>query len=100
MQAGRMLKKSACFVLESFKPSTLSRIFSDVGSTGAAFPFAKIHFMGERPTQIAVCTSSGLHALRPCWTALLSILWRCDLHIQDVQATEVLLCRNGFSAAC
>ena len=39
---------------------------SDIGITGGAFPFAKIHSKGERPTRSAVRTSSPLHSLRPC----------------------------------
>ena len=61
-----MLKKSPSFVLASFSPSTLMRSSSEIGSTAGAFPFAKIHWKGERPTRSAVCTSSGLHSLRPC----------------------------------
>jgi len=79
-----MLKKSASIVLASFRPSTCRLRFSEVVSTGGGFPFAKIHCMGDRPTRSAVCTSSGLHSLRPCWTAFLSILhgilllpWMC-----------------------
>jgi hypothetical protein len=41
-----------CGVLASFKPSTLSRIFSDVGNTGGGLPFAKIHSRGERPSYL------------------------------------------------
>jgi hypothetical protein len=52
--------------LASFRPSTLSRIFSEVGSTVGALPFAKIYCEGERSTRSAVGTSSGLHSLRPC----------------------------------
>ena len=44
------------------------------GNHGGAFPFAKIHSTGERPTRSAVCTSLALHSLRPCWTNFLSIL--------------------------
>jgi len=33
--------------------------FSEVGIAGGAFPFAKIHSGGERPTRSAVCTSFG-----------------------------------------
>jgi len=40
--------------------------FSEVGSAGGAFPFAKIYSKGKRPTPSAVCTSSGLHSLWPC----------------------------------
>ena len=40
--------------------------FSEVGNTGGAFPFAKIHSKGERPTRSAVRTSSPLRSLRPC----------------------------------
>jgi hypothetical protein len=63
-----------CGVLASFRPSTLKGSPSDVGNTGGALPFAKIHTKGERPTRSAVCTSSDLHSLRPCWTNFLSIL--------------------------
>ena len=62
------------FVLASLRGSTLWRGFSEVGSTGGDFPFAKIHSRGERPTRSAVCTSSPLRSLRPRWTAILSIL--------------------------
>ena len=61
-------------VLASFRPSTYQMRFSEVGSTVGAFPFAKNHSNGERPTRSAVCTSSALHSLRPCWTNFLSIL--------------------------
>jgi hypothetical protein len=65
-----MLKKFASVVLASFRPSTLS----EVGSPEGDFPFAKAHENGERIAQSEVCTSSGLHSLRPCWTNFLSIL--------------------------
>jgi len=70
----RMLKKSASCVLASLRGATLRRGFSEAGSTVGAFPFAKIHPTGERPTRSAVCTSSPLRSLRPCWTDFLSIL--------------------------
>ena len=38
----------------------------EVGITRGAFPFAKIHSKGERPTRSAVRTSSPLRSLRPC----------------------------------
>src|SRR5262245_55046654 len=69
-----MLKKSASSVLASFRPSTGRTRFSEAGNSGGGFPFAKIHNKGERPTRSAVCTSSALHSLRPCWTNFLSIL--------------------------
>ena len=69
-----MLKKTASGVLASLRGSTLKRGFSEAGSTGGDFPFAKIYSIGERPTQSAVRTSSPLRSLRPCWTAFLSIL--------------------------
>jgi outer membrane lipoprotein-sorting protein len=62
------------FVLVSHKPSTLRRDFSESGNTVGGLPFAKIHSRGERPTRSAVCTSSALRSLRPCWTNFLSIL--------------------------
>src|ERR1700704_540489 len=57
-----MLKKSASSVLASFRPSTCLKIRNHRG----AFPFAKTHYKGERPTRSAVCTSSAPHSLRPC----------------------------------
>ena len=53
-------------VLASTRPSTLSKSFSEIGNAVGAFPFAKTHCKGERPTRSAVCTSSVLHSLRPC----------------------------------
>ena len=70
----RKLKKSASGVLASFRPSTYRRRCSEGGVDEGVFPFAKIHSRGERPTRSAVCTSSDLHSLRPCWTNFLSIL--------------------------
>ena len=64
-----MLKQPASVVLASFRPLTLS----EGGNTKGDFPFAKTHKNGERIAQSEVCTSSGLHSLRPCWTACLSI---------------------------
>jgi hypothetical protein len=64
--SSRILKKSASIVLASLRGSTLRRDFSEVGSTGGDFPFAKIHSRDERPTRSAVCTSSPLRSLRPC----------------------------------
>jgi len=43
---------------------------------------------------------SALHSLRLCWTAILSILRECAPVVPHVGTIEVLLCRNGFSAAC
>ncbi len=55
-----------CSVLASFRPSTFRRSFSEVRSPVGAFPFAKTHCKGERPTRSAVCTSLAPHSLRPC----------------------------------
>jgi len=55
-----MLKRSARFVLASFRPLTLKGSFSEIGSAVGAFPFAKIHCKSERPTRSAVRTSSAL----------------------------------------
>jgi hypothetical protein len=70
----RMLKKPASVVLASFSSSTYRLRFSEIGSTGGVFPFAKIYLYGRTAPQSAVGTSSGLHSLRPRWTAFLSIL--------------------------
>jgi hypothetical protein len=34
--------------------------------TEGVFSFSKSYLKGERPTRGEVCTSSGLHSLRPC----------------------------------
>ena len=65
---------SPCGVLASFRPATCRRASLGCRNHGGAFPFAKIHSRGERPTRSAVCTSSALHSLRPCWTNFFSIL--------------------------
>ena len=78
-----MLKQSARFVLGSSKSSTYRLKLSVVGSTGGAFPFAKIHCTGERPTQSAVGTSSGFDSP----AALLDGLFE---HPVAVQATVPL----------
>ena len=69
-----MLNKSASGVLASLRGSTVKK---NHGS--GVYPFTKINSMGERLTRSAVCTSSPLRSLRPCWTDFLSILkllWR------------------------
>jgi hypothetical protein len=84
----RLLKQSASSVLASFRPSTLRRRFSDVGSNVGVFPFAKIYSRGERPTRSAVCTSSGLHSVRPCLTDCLSNLRECFSVVPHVRASK------------
>src|SRR5437879_6777812 len=59
----RMRKKSASFVLASFRPSTYPRGYA-----------------------------SALHSLRPCWTAFLSSLWECSPVVLHVRTLEVLAC--------
>jgi hypothetical protein len=39
--------------------------------------------------------ASGLHSLRPCWTAFLSILQGCSALSPDVRVTEILSCSNA-----
>jgi hypothetical protein len=70
-EASRMLKKSASIVLASFRPSTYPRGYA-----------------------------SGLHSLRPCWTAFLSILQECFSVIPHVRSMDALVCEHSFSAAC
>ena len=69
-----MVKKTSSFVLASLRGSTYRMRFSEVGSTRGAYPFAKIHYKGERPTQSAVCTSSLHRSLRPRWKTFFTIL--------------------------
>jgi len=67
----RLLKKSASSVLTSFRPSTY-------------------------PEEYA----SGLHSLRPCWTAFLSSL-RDRAHVAlAVRTFDVRACQHSFSADC
>jgi hypothetical protein len=47
----RRLRKSASFVLGSSKSSTYRSGFSEVGSAGGVFPFAKIHCAANGPTK-------------------------------------------------
>src|SRR5207344_3532021 len=67
MNTSRMLKKSASFVLASFRPSTYPRGYA-----------------------------SGLHSLRPCWTACLSILGERSPVVPHVRTIEVLAYQNSF----
>ena len=46
-----MLKKSPNSVLASLRPSKYQMKLSEVGIAVGAFPFAKIHSRGERPTR-------------------------------------------------
>jgi hypothetical protein len=72
---GRMLKKPASLFSYRSESQRTEESLSDVGITGEAFPFAKIHCMGKRPTQSAVCTSSLTAA---ALTAFLNILQECS----------------------
>ena len=92
----RMLKKSASGVLASLRGSTLSKSFSEAGNTGGAFPFAKTHWKGERPTRSAVRTSSPLRLLRPWWTDFLSILERDSFVIPHVRLADFAETKNRF----
>ena len=65
--SSRMLKKGASIVSSSLRGSTYRMRFSEIGNTKGAYPFAKIHLKGERSTRSAVCASSPLRSLRPCW---------------------------------
>jgi len=117
-------------VLASFRSSTVRRNFSEVGNTVGAFPFAKTHRKGERPTQSAVCTSSALHSLRLCLgqgaslgeeavladsgragevaarvgrvrrLALLSILQECCPVVPHLRTIQIHVCQHSFPAAC
>jgi hypothetical protein len=57
----------ASFVLASFRPSTYQAYWRK-----GAYPLA--YDRSERIKQSLVCTSSVLHSLRPCRTAILSLL--------------------------
>ena len=57
----------ASFVLASFSPSTYRAYLRQ-----SAYPLA--YDRSERVKRSLVCTSSTLHSLRPCRTAILSLL--------------------------
>ena len=59
-----MLKKPVSFVLASLRGSTV--IFSEMGNTRGAFPFAKTRCKGERPH-----TMCGTYLLAPSLAAAL-----------------------------
>jgi hypothetical protein len=48
------------------------------GSAGGVFPFAKIHYTGERPHEVRSVPPPVSTHLQPCWTAFLSILLELD----------------------
>jgi len=52
MKPSRLLKKSASGVLVSLRGSTLRRNFSEVGSAGGAFPFAKTLARANGPHEV------------------------------------------------
>src|SRR6478736_3801781 len=55
-----------CVVLGSSKSSTYQLSFSEVGSAGGVFPFAKIHCTGERPHGVRSVPPPVSTRLRPC----------------------------------
>ena len=68
-----MLKRSARFVLASFRPLTLKGSFSEIGSAVGVFSFAKIHL--EERTAYTKCGSYLLgsslsHPRSPCFQGI------------------------------
>ncbi len=99
----RMLKKPASGVLTShasqsrrcgLRDSTVKR-----NHTGGVYPFTKTNLMGERLTRSAVCTSSPLLALRPCWATFLSILTLCWRSHRTEHSSHIINIRRCFSPA-
>ena len=88
-----MLKKAASFVLASFRPSTGTR---PPHHSAARTDMVLLIRRTVRPRGYA----SGLHSLRPCWTAFLSILQECFLIVPHVRTIEILVCQDSFPAAC
>jgi hypothetical protein len=88
-----MLKKSASIVLASFRPSTETR---PPHHSAARTDLVLLIRRTVRPRGYA----SGLHSLRPCWTAFLSILRECFPVISHVRSIDALVCQHSFSAAC
>jgi hypothetical protein len=69
----RVLKKSASFVLASFRSSTYRRDFRRSDSL-EGLSVRQDPLYGRTAPRSAVGTFSGLHLLRPCWAACLSTL--------------------------
>jgi len=88
-----MLKKSASSVLASFRPSTGTR---PPHHSAARTNLVLLIRRTVRPRGYA----SGLHLLRPCWTAFLSILQECSPGVSHVRTIEVLACHTSFTEAC
>src|SRR4029077_2927018 len=55
-----------CVVLDSSKSSTYRMRFSEVGSAGGVFPFAKIHYTGDRLHEVRSVPPPVSTRLRPC----------------------------------
>jgi hypothetical protein len=68
-----MLKLPFNCVLGSTKSSTCRLRFSECGSARGVFPFAKIHWMGERPHEVWSVPPPVSTRLRPCVKISLSI---------------------------
>src|SRR6185295_18684774 len=95
-----MLKKSASVILGSSKSSTYRLRFSEVGSAGGVFPFAKIHCTGEWTHGVRLVPPLVSTRLRPSWTAFLSILREHFPGVLHVWTTEDHTSTHCFSGAC
>src|SRR6185295_8946862 len=85
----RALKKSASSVLASSKSSTGTR---PPHHSAARTDVVLLIRRTVRPRGYA----SGLHSLRPCWTAFLSILRECSPVVPHVLTVEALAHQNSF----
>jgi len=56
--------------------------------------------MGERLHEVWSVPPPVSTRLRPCWTAILSILQRHSPLVSDMQTIKIQLEQNGFSASC
>ena len=74
-----------CGVLASFRPSTGTR---PPHHSAARTNLVLLIRCTVRPRGYA----SGLHSLRPCWTAFLSILWEIPLVVQNLLDLTVQSC--------
>ncbi len=86
-----MLKKSASFVLASFRPSTGTR---PPHHSAARTDVVLLIRRTVRPRGYA----SGLHSLRPCWTNFLSILRGWSSVVLPVRIPEVFMIQRRFLA--
>src|SRR6185295_5897725 len=83
-----MVKKSASFVLASFRSSTYRIVPFGCRKHWRGFSVRQDPLEGRTASRSAVGTSSVFHSLRPCWTATLSILLKNRHQTRGIDANK------------